>query len=50
MLLVDTSVWVKLFRQNSADFKQTLIEAIDAIEQLKKGKKIIEGSFIYRVS
>ena len=29
MLLIDTSVWVKLFRQNSADFKQTLIEAID---------------------
>lgn len=29
MLLIDTSVWVKLLRQNSADFKQIVIEAID---------------------
>ncbi len=29
MLLIDTSIWVKLFRKNSDDFKQTLIEAID---------------------
>jgi predicted nucleic acid-binding protein len=29
MLLIDTSVWVKLLRTNSEDFKQTLIEAID---------------------
>ena len=29
MLLIDTSVWVKLFRQNSTEFKQIVIEAID---------------------
>ena len=29
MLLIDTSVWVKLFRKNSDDFKQILIEAIN---------------------
>lgn len=29
MLLIDTSVWIKLFRDNSEDFKQSLIEAID---------------------
>ena len=29
MLLIDTSVWVRLFRNNSDDFKQSLIEVID---------------------
>jgi predicted nucleic acid-binding protein len=29
MLLIDTSVWIKLFRNPDGDFKQTLIEAID---------------------
>ena len=29
MLLIDTSIWVKLFRKNSEEFKQTSIEAID---------------------
>lgn len=29
MLLIDTSVWVKLFRTNSDDFKQTLIKTVD---------------------
>ena len=29
MLLIDTSVWVKLFRADSAKFKQIVIEAID---------------------
>lgn len=29
MLLIDTSVWIKLFRNTNDDFKQTLIEAID---------------------
>ena len=29
MLLIDTSVWIKLLRKNSDDFKQILIEAID---------------------
>jgi predicted nucleic acid-binding protein len=29
MLLIDTSVWIKLFRNSDGDFKQTLIEAID---------------------
>ncbi len=29
MLLIDTSVWVKVLRKNSDDFKQILIEAID---------------------
>ncbi|MDJ0594512.1 MAG: PIN domain-containing protein [Pleurocapsa sp. MO_226.B13] len=29
MLLIDTSVWVKLFRKNSDNFRQTLIKAID---------------------
>ena len=29
MLLIDTSVWVRLFRNNSDDFKQSLIKAID---------------------
>ena len=29
MLLIDTSVWIKLFRAPDDDFKQTLIEAID---------------------
>ncbi|MGL6342810.1 MAG: type II toxin-antitoxin system VapC family toxin [Waterburya sp.] len=29
MLLIDTSVWIKLFRNPDDDFKQTLIEAID---------------------
>ena len=28
-MLIDTSVWIKLFRDNSEDFKQSLIEAID---------------------
>lgn len=28
MLLVDTSVWIKLFRSNSEEFKQYLIETI----------------------
>ena len=28
MLLIDTSVWVKLFRSNAEDFKQRLIETI----------------------
>lgn len=29
MLLIDTSVWVKLFRKNSNNFKQSLREAIN---------------------
>ena len=29
MLLIDTSVWIKLLQKNSDDFKQILIEAID---------------------
>lgn len=29
MLLVDTSVWIKLFRARNDNFKQTLIEAIN---------------------
>ena len=29
MLLIDTSIWVKLFRKNSSEFKQNSIEAID---------------------
>lgn len=29
MLLIDTSVWVRLFRKDSNEFKQILIEAID---------------------
>ncbi len=29
LLLIDTSVWVRLFRNNSNDFKQSLIEVID---------------------
>jgi predicted nucleic acid-binding protein len=29
MLLIDTSVWIKLFRNPDDDFKQTLIETID---------------------
>jgi predicted nucleic acid-binding protein len=29
MLLIDTSVWIKLFRAPDNDFKQTLIEAIN---------------------
>lgn len=29
MLLIDTSVWIKLFRNPDDDFKQTLIEAIN---------------------
>ena len=29
MLLIDTSVWVKVLRKNSDDFKQILIQAID---------------------
>jgi predicted nucleic acid-binding protein len=29
MLLIDTSVWIKLFRNPDGDFKQTLIEAVD---------------------
>ncbi|MEL7420252.1 MAG: PIN domain-containing protein [Cyanobacteria bacterium J06555_3] len=29
MLLIDTSIWVKLFQKNSEEFKHTLIEAID---------------------
>ena len=28
MLLIDTSVWIKLFRSNSEEFKQYLIETI----------------------
>lgn len=30
MLLIDTSIWVKLFRQNSDNFKQAFIAAIDS--------------------
>jgi predicted nucleic acid-binding protein len=29
MLLIDTSVWIKLFRDSKGKFKQALIEAID---------------------
>ena len=29
MLLIDTSVWIKLFRDKQGKFKQTLIKAID---------------------
>ena len=29
MLLIDTSVWIRLFRDQKGKFKQTLIEAID---------------------
>lgn len=29
MLLIDTSVWIKLFREENDDFKQTLTEIID---------------------
>lgn len=29
MLLIDTSVWIRLFRDKKGEFKQTLIEAID---------------------
>ncbi len=29
MLLIDTSVWIKLFREENNDFKQTLTEIID---------------------
>ena len=29
MLLIDTSIWVQLFRRNSDDFKESLIKAID---------------------
>lgn len=29
MLLIDTSIWVKILRKNSEEFKQTLTEAID---------------------
>jgi len=29
MLLIDTSVWVKLLRKNSDEFKQTVTKAID---------------------
>lgn len=29
MLLIDTSVWIKLFRDRKGKFKQTLIEAIN---------------------
>ena len=30
MLLIDTSVWIKLFGDSKGKFKQTLIEAIDS--------------------
>lgn len=29
MLLIDTSVWIKLFRDDSEDFKQSLIKTIN---------------------
>lgn len=29
MLLIDTSVWMKLFRDDSADFKQSLVKTIN---------------------
>ena len=29
MLLIDTSVWIKLFREENDDFKQTLTQIID---------------------
>lgn len=29
MLLIDTSVWVRLFREDSDQFNQILVEAID---------------------
>ena len=32
MLLIDTSVWIRLFRDKQGKFKQTLIEAIDGKE------------------
>lgn len=32
MFLIDTSVWVKLFRKDSGNFKQTLVQVIDGRE------------------